>query len=41
LNKIEIWDKKIYKELFESFSPEAFSDLADEVMGKKDEKSNS
>ena len=40
LNKIEIWDKKIYKELFESFSPEAFSDLANEVMNKKADKLN-
>lgn len=31
-NKIEIWDKTKYKEFFESFSPEAFSDLAKEVM---------
>lgn len=35
LNKIEIWDNNIYKQLFDSFSPEAFSCLADEVMNKK------
>lgn len=32
-NKIEIWDAARYKELFESFSPDAFSALAQEVMG--------
>jgi MraZ protein len=35
VNKIEIWDSNKYKQLFESFSPEAFSSLADEVMNKK------
>ena len=40
VNKIEIWDKNIYKELFESFSPESFSDLANEVMNKKNDKLN-
>lgn len=41
LNKIEIWDKNKYQQLFESFSPEAFSSLADEVMNKKkDDKLN-
>jgi MraZ protein len=35
VNKIEIWDSNKYKQLFESFSPEAFSNLADEVMNKK------
>lgn len=32
-NKIEIWDAARYKQLFESFSPDAFSALAQEVMG--------
>jgi MraZ protein len=32
INKIEIWDKNKYQELFESFSPDAFSDLAKQVM---------
>lgn len=31
-NKIEIWDAGKYKQLFEAFSPEAFSSLAQEVM---------
>ena len=35
VNKIEIWDKNKYQQLFASFSPEAFSDLADEVMNRK------
>ncbi|MDP9229662.1 MAG: division/cell wall cluster transcriptional repressor MraZ [Bacteroidota bacterium] len=34
VNKIEIWDSKKYRQLFESFSPEAFSDLAKDVMAK-------
>jgi MraZ protein len=38
INKIEIWDSSKYHQLFESYSPEAFSDLAKEVMGRKDEK---
>jgi MraZ protein len=32
VNKIEIWDKVKYQQFFDSFSPEAFSDLAAEVM---------
>ena len=32
IGKIEIWDKIKYQEFFETFSPEAFSDLAKEVM---------
>ena len=32
VNKIEIWDKAKYDQFFESFSPEAFSDLAQKVM---------
>ena len=38
INKIEIWDSIKYHQLFESYSSEAFSDLAKEVMGRKDEK---
>jgi transcriptional regulator MraZ len=38
INKIEIWDSGKYHQLFESYSSEAFSDLAKEVMGRKDEK---
>jgi len=32
VNKIEIWDKQKYQEFFDTFSPEAFSSLANEVM---------
>ncbi len=35
INKIEIWDKSKYTQFFETFSPEAFSTLADEVMNVK------
>lgn len=31
-DRFEIWDSSKYKQLFEDFSPEAFSDLAKEVM---------
>ena len=34
INKIEIWDKSKYKEFFETFTPQAFSDIANEVMNK-------
>ncbi len=34
INKIEIWDKSMYQQLFETFSPEAFSNLAAAVMAK-------
>ncbi|MFN8244353.1 MAG: division/cell wall cluster transcriptional repressor MraZ [Ferruginibacter sp.] len=37
VNKIEIWDKSKYKEFFESFTPQSFSELANEVMNKKQE----
>jgi MraZ protein len=37
LDKIEIWDAGKYKQLFEDFSPEAFSNLAQDVMTKKDD----
>jgi MraZ protein len=32
VNKIEIWDKQNYQQFFDTFSPEAFSRLASEVM---------
>lgn len=35
VNKIEIWDSNKYKKLFESFSPEGYSKLANAVMNKK------
>ena len=38
VNKIEIWDKSRYTKFFESFSPESYSELANEVMNKKVEK---
>lgn len=34
INKIEIWDKNKYTQFFETFTPQAFSDLANEVMNK-------
>jgi MraZ protein len=37
LDRFEIWDAGKYKQLFEDFSPEAFSDLAKEVMMAKNE----
>lgn len=37
VNKIEIWDKTKYQQFFDSFSPEAFSSLAAEVMQGKSE----
>jgi MraZ protein len=37
VNKIEIWDKNKYQQFFESFSPEAFSSLAQEVMTGRSE----
>ncbi len=35
-NKFEVWDKSKYHQLFDSFSPAAFSKLAEEVMAPKD-----
>ena len=35
LDRFEIWDASKYKKLFEDFSPEAFSSLAQEVMATK------
>src|SRR5450432_1679931 len=32
MDKIEIWDKTRYQQFFESFSPETFSSIANEVM---------
>lgn len=32
VNKIEIWDKTRYQQFFESFSPENFSTIANQVM---------
>ncbi|HEX4877966.1 MAG TPA: division/cell wall cluster transcriptional repressor MraZ [Chitinophagaceae bacterium] len=34
VNKIEIWDSNTYKKLFDSYSPDAFSNLAKDVMAK-------
>jgi MraZ protein len=36
VNKIEIWDKSKYQQFFDSFSPETFSRLAEQVMGGSD-----
>ena len=36
VDKIEIWDKNKYQQFFDSFSPESFSKLANDVMGKND-----
>ncbi len=36
VNKLEIWDKNKYQQFFDTFSPEAFSTLAAEVMAKKE-----
>ena len=36
VNKLEIWDKNKYQQFFDTFSPEAFSALAAEVMAKKE-----
>lgn len=38
VNKVEIWDSNKYKQFFESFSPEAFSELAKNVMAVDDGK---
>lgn len=40
VNKIEIWDKSKYKQFFETFTPQSFSDLANEVMNNKVDKLN-
>lgn len=36
VNKIEIWDKSKYKQFFDTFTPQSFSDLANEVMNRKE-----
>lgn len=36
LDRFEIWDSIKYKQLFEDLSPEAFSNLAKEVMATKE-----
>lgn len=36
VTKLEIWDKNKYQQFFDTFSPEAFSSLAAEVMAKKE-----
>ena len=36
-DRIEIWDSEKYKQLFETFSPEVFSGLAQEVMAFKND----
>lgn len=40
VNKIEIWDKSKYNKLFESFSQDAFSQLANEVMNRGEDRGN-
>jgi MraZ protein len=39
LDRFEVWDATKYKQLFENFSPEAFSSLAQEVMAEAEKKS--
>lgn len=41
IKRIEIWDSKKYKQLFESFSQEKYSNLAREVMVRDGDKSKS
>ncbi|MEJ7588654.1 MAG: division/cell wall cluster transcriptional repressor MraZ [Ferruginibacter sp.] len=41
VDKIEIWDKNKYTKFFESFSPESYSELANQVMNKNEVKPNS
>ena len=40
INKIEIWDKSKYQKFFETFSPDAFSNLAAQVMGGTPDKNH-
>lgn len=40
VNKIEIWDKIKYQQFFETFSPDAFSNLAKEVMANEQNKAS-
>ncbi|PWT73325.1 MAG: division/cell wall cluster transcriptional repressor MraZ [Bacteroidetes bacterium] len=41
VNKIEVWDKTKYQQFFETFSPETFSSLANEVMNPNRDKQDS
>jgi MraZ protein len=41
MNKLEIWDKAIYQQFFDSISADDFSTLANEVMNKINDKPNS
>lgn len=41
LHKIEIWDKNKYQKFFESFTPESFSNLANEVMNSPSDQQKS
>jgi MraZ protein len=41
LDRFEIWDASKYTQLFEDFSPDAFSNLAQEVMAEKGDNNNS
>jgi len=41
LDRFEIWDAAKYTQLFEDFSPDAFSNLAQEVMAEKGDNNNS
>jgi MraZ protein len=41
LDRFEIWDAAKYHQLFEDFSPDAFSNLAQEVMAEKGDNNNS
>ena len=36
VDKIEIWDKTRYTKFFESFTPESFSELANQVMNRNE-----
>ncbi|MCE3283306.1 MAG: cell division protein MraZ [Chitinophagaceae bacterium] len=40
-DRVEIWDSGKYKQIFEDFSAQDFSNLAKEVMAGKDDKLNS
>ena len=41
LTKIEIWDKKLYEQFFDSVTDETFSSIANEVMNRQDDSLNS
>ena len=40
VDKIEIWDADVYKKIFEDFSADAFSELAQAVMVKPEPKND-